>query len=143
MENSIAGSKSFSFSPSPSLSPSPEIPTPTHNNQSGGLGQLDSLHQSPQDEAAMSPPPRPPRKLKSDVWNHFEKIVVNGEPKAKCLHCNNLFSGNSKNGTSHLKDHLDLRCTKRHMKVDIRQRLLSVNRSGNSTIRLDYHMFSQ
>ncbi|KNA10033.1 hypothetical protein SOVF_148100 [Spinacia oleracea] len=90
------------------------------------------------------PPPRQPaRRLKSEVWNHFERKVINGEQKAKCLHCNQLFSGNSKNGTSHLKDHLVLRCTKKHMKVDVRQKLLAVNRRQDSSTRLENHVFNQ
>ena len=57
--------------------------------------------------------PRKPRSLTSEVWNHFEKIIVNGEEKAECMYCHKKFSANSRNGTSHLKDHLKLRCVKK------------------------------
>ncbi|KMS95189.1 hypothetical protein BVRB_011490 [Beta vulgaris subsp. vulgaris] len=41
----------------------------------------------------MGPPQVPPRrKLTSPVWNHFEKVIVNGEEKAQCVHCSQHYS---------------------------------------------------
>lgn len=142
MRDSSAGSKSFSFSPSPPV-PLPEvsIPNPVYSLP---INHSQSPTQMGEEEEMGPPPPRQPaRRLKSEVWNHFERKVINGEQKAKCLHCNQLFSGNSKNGTSHLKDHLVLRCTKKHMKVDVRQKLLAVNRRQDSSTRLENHVFNQ
>ncbi|XP_065620835.1 uncharacterized protein LOC112011061 isoform X2 [Quercus suber] len=50
------------------------------------------------------------RRLVSKVWNDFERVEVNGERRALCKHCRKHFSGSSKSGTTHLKNHL-LRCS--------------------------------
>ena len=50
------------------------------------------------------------RRLVSKVWNDFERVEVNGERRALCKHCHKDFSGSSKSGTTHLKNHL-LRCS--------------------------------
>lgn len=48
------------------------------------------------------------RKSTSDVWNHFIKETdQNGMVRAKCKHCGKPFSGSSKDGTTHLKNHLN------------------------------------
>uniref|UniRef100_A0A803MY82 BED-type domain-containing protein n=1 Tax=Chenopodium quinoa TaxID=63459 RepID=A0A803MY82_CHEQI len=135
-EESSAVSKSFSFSPSLS----PELPLPKAMSS-----HPEQQNHNIEEEGQMNEPlpPRPPKRLKSEVWNHFEKTTINGEAKARCLHCNHLFSGNSKNGTSHLKYHIELRCTKKHIKVDIRQKILSINRRQDSSVRLENHVFSQ
>ncbi|KAG6732364.1 hypothetical protein I3842_01G173000 [Carya illinoinensis] len=49
------------------------------------------------------------RKLVSKVWNDFYKVEIDGEIKAVCKNCNKEFNGSSKNGTTHLKNHLS-RC---------------------------------
>ncbi|KAK8498825.1 hypothetical protein V6N13_050421 [Hibiscus sabdariffa] len=49
------------------------------------------------------------RKSRSKVWMDFDKFEVDGKPVAKCKHCSKEFSGSSKSGTTHLKNHLD-RC---------------------------------
>uniref|UniRef100_A0A803M5D5 BED-type domain-containing protein n=1 Tax=Chenopodium quinoa TaxID=63459 RepID=A0A803M5D5_CHEQI len=77
------------------------------------------------------------------VWEHFQKITINGMPKAKCLHCDHILSAITKNGTSHLKDHINLRCTRKNSKVDIRQKLLSVNRKSDGSARVENDNFSQ
>ncbi|TVU45774.1 hypothetical protein EJB05_05276, partial [Eragrostis curvula] len=46
-------------------------------------------------------------KLKSAVWKEFEKIKVEDGWKGKCRWCRTLLSAASKNGTTHLKRHLD------------------------------------
>ncbi|XP_048498157.1 zinc finger BED domain-containing protein RICESLEEPER 2-like [Beta vulgaris subsp. vulgaris] len=74
----------------------------------------------------------------------FEKVIVNGEKKAQCVHCNRHYSAKGKNGTSHLKYHIELRCTRKYStQVDLRQKLLSINRKQNSTSQLENHVFSQ
>uniref|UniRef100_A0A803MZP9 BED-type domain-containing protein n=1 Tax=Chenopodium quinoa TaxID=63459 RepID=A0A803MZP9_CHEQI len=77
------------------------------------------------------------------VWEHFQKITINGMPKAKCLHCDHILSAITKNGTSHFKDHINLRCTRKNSKVDIRQKLLSVNRKSDGSARVENDNFSQ
>ncbi|KAE8658624.1 hypothetical protein F3Y22_tig00116971pilonHSYRG00993 [Hibiscus syriacus] len=71
------------------------------------------------------------------VWDHFKKEKINNEWKAICNHNKNKFNGKSKNGTSHLRDHIR-RCKKR-VQVDIRQQVLVANQKkldGKLTIGL-------
>ncbi|KAL5134228.1 Zinc finger BED domain-containing protein RICESLEEPER 2 [Glycine soja] len=47
-------------------------------------------------------------RLKSIVWNHFDKIkTVDGQDKAQCKYCKKLLGGASKNGTKHLHAHME------------------------------------
>jgi hypothetical protein len=46
-------------------------------------------------------------KLKSPVWNEIERVKVEDEWKGRCRWCNKLLSASSKNGTNHLKRHLE------------------------------------
>ena len=64
------------------------------------------------------------RKLTSDVWNHFEKMIINGAEKAECNYCKKKLGGNSKDGTTHLRDHLKS-CPRRGCR-DIRQQVLGM-----------------
>ncbi|KAL2486091.1 BED-type domain-containing protein [Abeliophyllum distichum] len=65
------------------------------------------------------------RKLTSEVWNHFMLKNIDNEIKAICNYCGAELVGHSKNGTIHLKKHLD-RCALRKCKqTDIRQELLN------------------
>ena len=42
----------------------------------------------------------------SYVWEHFTKVTIDGELKAKCNHCRAKLVASSNNGTSHLDRHL-------------------------------------
>ncbi|CAI0430600.1 unnamed protein product [Linum tenue] len=42
-------------------------------------------------------------KLKSVVWLHYSKVLINGIVKAKCNYCKKQLAGESNNGTTHLK----------------------------------------
>ena len=46
------------------------------------------------------------RKLRSEVWKDFDLISVNGVWKAKCKWCKKHLCGQTRNGTTHLKNHL-------------------------------------
>ncbi|XP_028066490.1 zinc finger BED domain-containing protein DAYSLEEPER-like [Camellia sinensis] len=51
------------------------------------------------------------RKLTSKVWDDFVKFKgPNGNDIARCKHCNREFVGESRKGTSHLKNHLSKAC---------------------------------
>ena len=67
-----------------------------------------------------SAPPNSSKKGKSTsaVWNHFKKETEdqNGMVWAKCQHCGKRFSGLSKDGTTHLKNHLNSSKCKRSQK---------------------------
>ncbi|KAL5781258.1 hypothetical protein ACOSP7_006287 [Xanthoceras sorbifolium] len=46
------------------------------------------------------------RKLRSDVWSHFEKYKdEDGKDWARCNLCNKDFDGSSRKGTTHLRNH--------------------------------------
>ncbi|KAJ1402667.1 Zinc finger, BED-type [Sesbania bispinosa] len=48
------------------------------------------------------------KRLKSVVWHHFTKKVVNGVDKAECNYCKKFLGGSSKNGTKHLHQHMEI-----------------------------------
>uniref|UniRef100_A0A7C9EMV3 BED-type domain-containing protein n=1 Tax=Opuntia streptacantha TaxID=393608 RepID=A0A7C9EMV3_OPUST len=54
------------------------------------------------------------QKKRSLAWDHFEKLPTQSkdEGKAKCRHCDTIFSATPKSGTSHLNRHVE-RCSKR------------------------------
>ena len=57
------------------------------------------------------------RKSTSDVWNYFTKEAdQNGMVWAKCKRCGQPFSGSSKDGTTHLKNHWNSSKCKRSQK---------------------------
>ncbi|KAG6482641.1 hypothetical protein ZIOFF_059274 [Zingiber officinale] len=62
------------------------------------------------------------RKLTSDVWNHFRRKKINGMDKAICNYYEKPLSGNSKHGTTHLREHFKI-CPRRTVS-DIRQKIL-------------------
>ncbi|KAK8307874.1 hypothetical protein V6Z12_D02G015700 [Gossypium hirsutum] len=45
------------------------------------------------------------RKSWSKVWEDFDKFEEHGKQVAKCKHCLKVFTGSSKSGTTHLKNH--------------------------------------
>ena len=47
-----------------------------------------------------------PKRRRSEFWDHFEKIIVDGKVKARCNYCKKDLGGSSNDGTSHLKGHL-------------------------------------
>ncbi|KAL1370376.1 hypothetical protein AAHE18_01G055900 [Arachis hypogaea] len=51
-------------------------------------------------------------RLKSVVWNDFDRIKKGDTCVAICRHCKKKLSGSSSSGTSHLRNHL-IRCQRR------------------------------
>jgi len=81
------------------------------------------------------------QKLTSTVWQHFERKSINGKDKAICIGCKRVFVGGGKNGTTHLKDHLQ-RCLKVKHQADIRQIFLKATISrDSSTITMGKYKF--
>ncbi|KAF1874153.1 hypothetical protein Lal_00041598 [Lupinus albus] len=56
-----------------------------------------------------------PKKHRSVVWEHFQKIKVNGVDKAECKYCRKQLDGSSRNGTKHLHNHMELCVQKKIM----------------------------
>ena len=102
-----------------------------------------------------SAPPNSSKKRKStsDVWNHFIKETdQNGMVWAKCQHCGKRFSGLSKDGTTHLKNHLNTSKCKRSQKetgglenptVNNGNFVFDEERSGLKMVELSYRMKKQ
>ncbi|KAF1869298.1 hypothetical protein Lal_00018390 [Lupinus albus] len=63
-------------------------------------------------ESTMQPAPK---KHRSVVWEHFQKIKVNGVDKAECKYCRKQLGGSSRNGTKHLHNHMELCVQKKIM----------------------------
>ncbi|XP_019459792.1 PREDICTED: zinc finger BED domain-containing protein RICESLEEPER 3-like [Lupinus angustifolius] len=61
-----------------------------------------------QDDNTESTTQPPPKKHRSVVWEHFQKIKVNGVDKAECKYCKKQLGGSSRNGTKHLHNHMEL-----------------------------------
>ncbi|XP_076890610.1 zinc finger BED domain-containing protein RICESLEEPER 1-like [Bidens hawaiensis] len=70
------------------------------------------------------------RKLTSPAWQHFTKMVVNGEQKAECNYCKTKLGVKRTNGTNHLHSHMN-KCIKQKNK-DIRQQVLSTGQTNTS-----------
>ncbi|XP_074580915.1 zinc finger BED domain-containing protein RICESLEEPER 2-like [Curcuma longa] len=85
-------------------------------------------------EVSNSVPQYPNKRQKSVVWNHFDKCLVNNETKAQCRYCKKQLGGKSKNGTSHLHDHLKV-CLGKNQ-PDIKQKILLNNSKGDMTSRV-------
>ncbi|GJX81683.1 zinc finger BED domain-containing protein RICESLEEPER 2-like protein [Tanacetum coccineum] len=77
------------------------------------------------------------KRQRSPVWEHFERMIVNGQIKAKCNYCKKLLGGDPKNGTTHLKDHMGV--CKARRQPDIRQRILA----GNSQSDLINYVYNE
>ncbi|KAL2903417.1 Zinc finger BED domain-containing protein RICESLEEPER 2 [Bienertia sinuspersici] len=68
------------------------------------------------------------RKKRSWLWAHFEEIIKDGEIRAQCTYCKGDVCGNSKSGTTVMKNHL-VRCKRYPPNIDMSQTLLSLSQS--------------
>ncbi|GAB4848530.1 hypothetical protein Ancab_003236 [Ancistrocladus abbreviatus] len=84
--------------------------------QSGHSESMDIDEQDDEDKCG---------KLKSMVWQHFEREKFGNDTKLICHYCKKTLRANSRNGTCHLKNHLS-RCSKRKY-MDLRQKMLTNN----------------
>ncbi|KAH7690224.1 beta-beta-alpha zinc fingers domain-containing protein [Dioscorea alata] len=79
--------------------------------------------------------------MKSIVWEHFTRQEINGEWKAICNYCKRMLGGKSKNGATHLHDHVK-RCPKPAHK-DLKQQLLLVKKTKEDGTKLANYAFNQ
>ncbi|GMY21390.1 zinc finger BED domain-containing protein RICESLEEPER 2-like [Fagus crenata] len=63
------------------------------------------------------------RKRTSAVWNHFKLKTVEGKMKAQCNYCKKHLLGESKQGTNHLRTHLE-RCPSLKLRGDLRRQVM-------------------
>jgi hypothetical protein len=82
------------------------------------------------------------RKLKSDVWNEFDKIIVNGVAKARCHWCKNELSATSRSGTSHLRSHL-ISCESRNTRKGLKQSTLKLSKTQDGSVLVEKYVFDQ
>ncbi|KAL3848699.1 hypothetical protein ACJIZ3_010581 [Penstemon smallii] len=79
-------------------------------------------------------------RLKSVVWNDFDRVKKGETFVAICRHCKRVLSGSSRSGTSHLRNHL-IRC-RRRSNHDVTQ-LLTRGKKKQSTISLANFSYNQ
>ena len=72
------------------------------------------------------------RKFVSEVWAHYCLEVRDGKEKAICKYCKKALGGESRNGTTHLRDHQDICPMRKHRDIaqDFSQKKLKVETSG-------------
>lgn len=79
------------------------------------------------------------RKLAYEVWNHFKKTKIDEVGKAICNHCQKKLNANSKNGITHLREHI-ARCPLRKVN-ERRQYLFTAGKNKDGTTQLKNHSF--
>lgn len=79
-------------------------------------------------------------RLKSVVWNDFDRVKKGETFAAICRHCKRILSGSSTSGTSHLRNHL-IRC-RRRSNHDIAQ-LLTRGKRKQSTLAITNFSYNQ
>ncbi|XP_051152134.1 zinc finger BED domain-containing protein RICESLEEPER 1-like [Andrographis paniculata] len=79
-------------------------------------------------------------RLKSVVWNDFDRIKRGESFSAVCRHCKRILSGSSTSGTSHLRNHL-IRC-RRRSNHDVAQ-LLTRGKKKQSTLSVASFSYNQ
>ena len=83
------------------------------------------------------------RKLKSAVWLEFDRIQLNGVWKAKCQWCKKLLGGETRNGTKHLKNHLEI-CESRSCRKGLQQSTLKLTANQkDGTVAVEKYIFDQ
>ena len=80
-------------------------------------------------------------RLKSVVWNDFDRVKKGDTYVAVCRHCKKKLSGSSTSGTSHLRNHL-IRC-RRRTNHDIAQLLSTKGNKKESTLAILSFNFDQ
>jgi hypothetical protein len=82
-------------------------------------------------------------KLKSKVWDEFDRIEINGVWKAKCNWRKKLLGGNTKNGTNHLRGHLEI-YPDRSIRKGLKQSSLKLTANPqDGTVTLEKYTFDQ
>ena len=84
------------------------------------------------------------KKKVSEAWEHFTKIMVNGEQKAKCMHCSAILKAKYQSGTSTLNRHVAFCFKKNQPKIEeALQGSLKVIKRGDGTCGISYGSFDQ
>ncbi|KAL5732006.1 hypothetical protein ACHQM5_004675 [Ranunculus cassubicifolius] len=117
------------------VSPDHNSPNQTVSNQT--LLDQTPLNQTPPGQITTS---AKSSRLKSVVWNDFERVKRGDVMVAICKHCNKKLSASATSGTSHLKNHL-IRCRKRASRELAEQLLLAREKQRGGNINLNNFKF--
>jgi hypothetical protein len=82
------------------------------------------------------------RKLKSDVWNDFDPVTIGGIAKARCKWCTKTLSVVGRNGTSHLRSHLNS-CDSRNARKGLKQSTLKLSATQDGSVLVEKYVFDQ
>ena len=83
------------------------------------------------------------RKLRSEVWKDFDLINVSGVWKAKCKWCKKHLGGETRNGTTHLKNHIAI-CDDRACRKGLTQATLKLSANlKDGSVTLEKYVFDQ
>jgi hypothetical protein len=82
------------------------------------------------------------RNLRSDVWNEFDKVTVAGIDKARCHWCTKTLSAVGRNGTSHLRSHLNS-CDCRNTRKGLKQTTLKLSKTQDGSVLVEKYVFDQ
>ena len=79
-----------------------------------------------------------------NTWEHFTKIIVNGEQNSKCMHCSAILKAIYQSRTSTSNRHMEF-CFKKHQpKIDeALQESLKVVKRADGTCGISYGSFDQ
>ena len=82
------------------------------------------------------------RKLKSKVWDEFERVLVGKKWKAECEWCHSKLGGETKDGTSHLHAHLTT-CAFRQTTTAWKQAKLKLTKAEDGKVNVENYIFDQ
>lgn len=83
------------------------------------------------------------RKLRSKVWKDFDLINVSGVWKEKCKWCKKQLGGETRSGTTHLKNHIAV-CPDRATRKGLTQSTLKLSANPqDGTVTLEKYVFDQ
>lgn len=88
---------------------------------------------------------RSKRRRTSDVWKDFTEVEIGGVVRAKCNYCSKKLSALSKNGTNHLRLHLNS-CVQKKIKLNgktMAQASLRFGKTDIGTVSVENYTFDQ
>ena len=78
----------------------------------------------------------------SKAWDHFTKVIVNEEQKAKCMHYNAILEAKYTSGTTSLNRHVESSFSKNQLKIEeALQGSLKVLKRKDGTCEVGYSSF--
>ncbi|KAM0841860.1 hypothetical protein ACQ4PT_058742 [Festuca glaucescens] len=147
MESPTQSSSAAADGETPVSSPIP-TPTPSSSAANGTPAASTDLEEVPSQTPRETEPQDAHkvagvrRKLKSPVWDEFERVLVGGKMKAECQWCHNKLVGETKDGTSHLRAHLAT-CAARQTTTAWKQAKLKLTKGEDGKVNVENYVFDQ